>query len=442
MANGNGHNGNGRQDPELESALELLGMLGPVAEESFDQAGDVTDEVFSGRPRELSSEDRQRLNTLRDEFQSLTQPQMETRPIGRHIPGNEFSVSTAGLSQGLNQMLRGMETKRRNDELFGDPERRAELQATISKKKEEIDELRSNAEKIRQGILPAETLARLDPMADPENVAASVEQQAEALNEEISLYEQQLNETRGVSSRTQQAEEQAERVDQNRQEANQFRQALGSNLMSGAVQMERDARQAASMERREQTRQDAMTERTRIQQQRILQSQQEKFKNAVETEEYEATEFTPGDYQPPLVKQIVHDTKGQINQQIEDLTRQATKGLSPGMFGEEPTLADGLRKNPQLANQYRELQQSKRYMEMIEQGADAWQRKTFRGDRPPNWRPPSELEEEIMEGMLDSNYMHPELVQAWLHYNEIDPTAPPAPLEAPEGREPGSYGRD
>jgi len=96
-------NGLQRDDPQMQSALELLGMLGPVAEQSYSRAGNVADELFSNRPTELSSEERQELNTLRDAFQELSAPQMQTRPIGSRIAGNEFSVSTAGLSQGLNQ---------------------------------------------------------------------------------------------------------------------------------------------------------------------------------------------------------------------------------------------------------------------------------------------------------------------------------------------------
>ena len=436
-------NGLQRDDPQMQSALELLGMLGPVAEQSYSRAGNVADELFSNRPTELSSEERQELNTLRDAFQELSAPQMQTRPIGSRIAGNEFSVSTAGLSQGLNQMMQGIETKRRSDALFGDPERRAKLKGEIDTRKEEVKSIRENAQKIRDGVIPAENLMRLDPMADKENVAQSVEQQAQELEDEISLYEDKLRQSEGVYSRTQEAEENAERVDQNRQAKNQFETALGGNIYSTGVQMERDRRQQQSMQIRESIRQAGVTQRTKIMQKRILDGQKLQFNKAKTDSEIEATEFTPGSLQPPFIKQVMHDSIGKVDNTISELKDKLSATLEENvMTGEKPPFSLALAANPELADQFRELQQAKRYMEMIDQAADVWQDKTFRGDRAPNWRAPSEFEEQIYFGMLDSKMIHPETVKAWLHYNEIDPSAAPKAITPPNGRRAGSYGRN
>lgn len=419
----------------MESALELLGLTsvgGPDPTNAFEQADDVADSFFQGRPTELTNDERQELNSLRNEFQRLMTPQMETRPIGRLIPGNEFSVSTAGLSQGLNQLVRGMEAGRRKQALFGDFARRQELQSKIDANKTKIAEIEENAEKIRNGIIPAENLARLDPMADAENVAQSVEEQAQALREEIELYESQLESAQGVAGRTQAAEENYEQVQQNRAQKDKFTAGLGSDIYKTGVQRAENAAQRASLERREQIRQDAATERTRIQQREITQRTQAKFDNAASSAEYDATEFTPGQYQPDLIRQISHDVIGDIENEISALEDEMTSG------GEYP-LGMAMTDFPKMADQYRELHQSKQYVEMIQQAADSWKRKTFRGDRLPEWRPPSELEQEIYDNMLSSEVIHPEMVQAWLHYNEIDPAAPPEPLENPNKRQPGIY---
>lgn len=419
----------------MESALELLGLTsvgGPDPTNAFEQADDVADSFFQGRPTELTNDERQELNSLRNEFQRLMTPQMETRPIGRLIPGNEFSVSTAGLSQGLNQLVRGMEAGRRKQALFGDFARRQELQSKIDANKTKIAEIEENAEKIRNGIIPAENLARLDPMADAENVAQSVEEQAQALREEIELYESQLESAQGVAGRTQAAEENYEQVQQNRAQKDKFTAGLGSDIYKTGVQRAENAAQRASLERREQIRQDAATERTRIQQREITQRTQAKFDNAASSAEYDATEFTPGQYQPDLIRQISHDVIGDIENEISALEDEMTSG------GEYP-LGMAMTDFPKMADQYRELHQSKQYVEMIQQAAESWKRRTFRGDRLPEWRPPSELEQEIYDNMLSSEVIHPEMVQAWLHYNEIDPAAPPEPLENPNKRQPGIY---
>lgn len=438
MANGN----DPTREHNLEDATELLAMFPPLLQEAMQESEETFGEVYPERTGGPTTQDYRELGNLRAQMQRLTQPIQARQPIGTNIQGNPFALSTRGLSQGINSLMTAVETKRREKELFGDPKRRASIQAEIESVKERAEELRQSAQELRGGNIPGEVMASMagQPMGTDqiEQMASRVEAEAEQLDQEVAVLNRKLEEYGGVAGDFYAKEGEVRRKEQDETFRNQFINTFGEGLFNTTVQTMRTREQLASLERREQIRQDAYTTRRKEELKSALEKLRLELKHE-DTEPVEGSDVAPNQFKPQTIKLAVRNWRNDLKQQIEDIRNDITQdgrvSMEEAMAGEIPpegetfpgdeaTVDAYRRKNQFLMEQIRQRQRLLLMADEVELSAESFENSVFDPTDLPPMTPPTDAQADLIESMKDAG-MPLQVIRAYEFYNRIDEFAVP-----------------
>jgi hypothetical protein len=437
-----------RQDTDLEDATELLAMFPPLLQEAMQESEQTFNRLNPNRSTGPTEEDFRELGNLKAQIQQLTQPLPQRRAIGGRIQGNPFSLSVQGLSEGVNTLLSAVERKRRDEQLFGDPERRGQIESEIDSVTTRAKEMRQTAEEIRGGLISGEAMARVagQPLDNEqlEAMATQVEQEADALEQEANVLNRKLQEYSGVSGKYYGKQAEVEQAQEDRNFRNQFINTFGRGLFDTTIQTMRTREQLDSLERREEIRQAGLTAREIVNVNADLEELRVKLKEATENAEpVEGDEVAPNEYKPGTIKQYARNFKNKLENDIEkmkaDLTQdgqftmdQARTGvLAEDEFDVTEEEVQAYRNKYQaIMKGIRARQEMALLADQVALSAEEFQNSVFDTADLPDAVPPNDAQSQLLESMKNAG-MPLQMIKAYEYYNRIDPNAvPKVPDEA------------
>ena len=415
---------------KLKSAMEILNLYPPLLREAFNVSEGQVDSMYPDLQTEIDASVFDDLSGLRSEFQRLTTPRREYAPIGGHIPGNEFSLSLRGLSQGINDMAASVDAKRRQQRLFGDPERRDEIQSQINEIEEEANSLRATAEQTLGGIETGEAyFARSMPEVREEMTALAEQNMAKAdeLDAEAEVLREQLRQYSGVAAQLDTAEREAAMheadVERDRTFRDNFIQTFGQAVYNSAVQTMGQRASFDHAENMEKIRTESWKER-----QRWALKNRPPMPTAAEgtvMEERGVPNYANVRWVGDYLKGYHSDVEGEL-EYFKELLAQKHPTLTRRRA--DRTLTFDMERIDELPaedrNTLNKLRMEIDYLDDIDLARSFWADPNFEIEQMPPVRHPTHQEKARLRSMREIGIPE-DLIKAYKWYRQIDPRMPP-----------------
>lgn len=412
------------QDEQRQSALELLNIFPPALKEAFGQAEGLYNDMYGDRKTSVDPGRYDNVDSLQSEFARLTQPRKQYEPIGGHIPGNEFSVSLRGLSQGIGDMINAVDSKRREVRLFGDPQVRDEMKGQIAALDSEAQSLREQAARFKSGEISAQAMSGLGLEEDESinQLIAELESQADKIDAEKESLDQQLKQYSGVAGELSQEQREIQReeaeTERNRSFMDDFVRTFGAGMYESALQTMRDAKAHGNAVSLQKIRDAAANERLRMQLLARPQKSDERIPN------YANTKWI-GDY----LKNYKEGLQGEKQSFIQAYLRE---NPTMGTFNAETNEFDLNREMIPEEDlvMFNRFDYELRYLDDIDLARSFYADPDFDINQKSPSHHPTQQQKGKIEAMRQMG-MPSEFIQAYMYYNNLSYSAPPLlPQEA------------
>jgi len=249
-------------DPtKMEDGLTLLGFDPETMLQSMQGAEDVYTKAY-GQPTVFTPEDAQKLAVLSGEVKKL-QPIQPPEAPGNAIPGNEYSYSTKGFNQGLENLAAALLNKEQRNKLYGNREKVKKHTRRAAQKLDKAKRLESLANDMEA--------AGTNMGATDNSAISEIRDDAQALRDKAQQDLDAADKAKGVYMKAKALEDKKKRAEQDRNFRNQFVSTLG-----------REGYQQTQLNNREQMREKGKTAREKITQKYETQRNEDELKYGLE----------------------------------------------------------------------------------------------------------------------------------------------------------------
>lgn len=385
---------NPNQGLEFEPAVSLYGY-DPVtlSQDSRKVARRAADshEVY-GSLNMLEPGERQRMRLLENRYNKASQPVQTPQPQSRRIGYNPYSVSLAPLESGVYNMLSQLIADDRQDILFGDEEQYQKYKSRANRRREEAQELVKSAD----NVLNSESDVFNDDLTGGNRrVALEQKREAKRLMREADRYDKKAKGSRGVVPELSELQEKKARQQELKQQRQNYIDDTSQTIFKSRVEeLDRKKRHDNAMALAE--------ERTN----RALSKAALDNKPSSSEEEVDI----PPQYSPKVIKDVIKDYTGTIDDEIERITDP--KSFQYQKEGGNGELTD------KAEQKLIELKRQKEYIEDIKYMA-ATHGEIDEKDELSEPHYPGDLEKFDIKTM-EAVGVPRKLIEAWKYYNGVD----------------------